>query len=93
MVDKTKLQGVDHFWRLLELIAEFNSQEYLKEALAKEERIDTVGVPHNEAEESDAESDDESEDEEQYWFDCPFCGDIWIQKKERDLHLDFCTEL
>ena len=59
LVDNAKLPGVNHF---LELIAEFNSPEYLKEAHAKEERTDTVGVPHDMAEEEN--ESDESDDEE-----------------------------
>ena len=43
----------------------------------------------------DGESDDDQSDgdeEEHYWWDCPFCKNIWLTAEERDVHLDMCTE-
>jgi hypothetical protein len=36
-------------------------------------------------EESEYESDDDI-----YWYDCPWCQDIWETSRERDAHIVIC---
>ena len=43
-----------------------------------------VGLSH------DAKSEDESAyktDDEHYWYDCPWCQEIWQTSRERDGHI------
>ena len=38
-------------------------------------------------------SEDESEyetDDEHYWYDCPWCQEIWQTARERDGHILVC---
>ena len=53
-----------------------------------------VGVPHDESDEEESDSDEEEDDGvvEHYWWDCPYCKDIWLTEEERNQHLEICME-
>ena len=45
-------------------------------------------------EEAEGEQEDEyeSDEEEHYWYDCPWCKEIWLQEKSRDDHMVICSQ-
>ena len=43
-------------------------------------------------EEAEEGEDYESDDEEIYWFDCPFCKNIWLREDLRDQHMMTCDQ-
>ena len=57
-------------------------------------RLDDQNGEVDDDDESEDDEEDESEDdnEEHYWFDCPWCKDIWLSENERDEHLYYCRK-
>ena len=51
-----------------------------------------VGVPHNQSDSEESEEDEDNEIEEHFWWDCPYCKDIWLTEEERNTHLEICME-
>ena len=43
-------------------------------------------------EEAEEGEDYETDDEEIYWFDCPFCKNIWLREDLRDQHMMTCDQ-
>ena len=89
-----KLNGKNPFWRLLELIAESNSHEAVNDAQVDEiPDIDGEDGDDDEEEaEGEQEDEYESDEEEHYWYDCPWCKEIWFQEKSRDDHMVICSQ-
>ena len=89
-----KLNGKNPFWRLLELIAESNSHEAVNDAQVDEiPDIDGEDGDDDEEEaEGEQEDEYESDEEEHYWYDCPWCKEIWLQEKSRGDHMVICSQ-
>ena len=87
-----KIEGRNPFWRLLELIAESN--ENVNKAHVDEipdvEGAAVGGI--GDEEEAEKGEDYESDDEEIYWFDYPFCENIWLREDLRDQHMMTCDQ-
>ena len=76
-----KLNGKNPFWRLLELMRKLI--------------LDIDGEDgDDDEEEAEGEQEDEyeSDEEEHYWYDCPWCKEIWFQEKSRDDHMVICSQ-
>ena len=89
-----KIEGRNPFWRLLELIAESNDYENVNNAQVDEiPDVEGAAVGGDDDEEEAEEGEDyESDDEEIYWFDCPFCKNIWLREDLRDQHMMTCDQ-
>ena len=51
-------------------------------------------MPHDERDTEESDSDEEEDNGvvEHYWWDCPYCKDIWLTEEERNQHLEICME-
>ena len=89
-----KIEGRNPFWKLLELIAESNDYENVNNAQVDEiPDVEGAAVGGDDDEEEAEEGEDyESDDEEIYWFDCPFCKNIWLREDLRDQHMMTCDQ-
>ena len=87
----------DPFWRLMDLIAENNNKENVKEAVKNQKKPDTNGEADN-AFIEDKEKEDEEEEEwmmsedEQYWYDCVLCKMVFESKSARNNHMMTCNK-
>ena len=55
--------------------------------------VEGAAVGSDDDEEEAEEGEDyESDDEEIYWFDCPFCKNIWLREDLRDQHMMTCDQ-
>ena len=89
-----KIEGRNPFWKLLELIPESNDYENVNNAQVDEiPDVEGAAVGGDDDEEEAEEGEDyESDDEEIYWFDCPFCKNIWLREDLRDQHMMTCDQ-
>ena len=89
-----KIEGRNPFWKLLELIAGSNDYENVNNAQVDEiPDVEGAAVGGDDDEEEAEEGEDyESDDEEIYWFDCPFCKNIWLREDLRDQHMMTCDQ-
>ena len=76
------------------MIAESNSHEAVNDAQVDEiPDIDGEDGDDDEEEaEGEQEDEYESDEEEHYWYDCPWCKEIWLQEKSRDDHMVTCSK-
>ena len=75
------------------LIVESNDYENVNIAQVDEiPDVEGGGVGGDDDEEAEEGEDYGSDDEEIYWFDCPFCKNIWLREDLRDQHMMTCDQ-